>query len=340
MLEEYRCVTFNILLFMKKRKITLSEQLRTVASSNVNSMLYLLDTCSNLHFLTLSALAGTGNIKVIFKILERKKLHPLVHRILMQVVPECLYEQVLKRKDHKVYSYNEFLIGSEDTLEDMFAKAYSQYEPVGNVNSVEWHQDFYANKDDVLWQDAVVHSRSLPHIIFMLENCEVNGTVINGLLNFYGADEDCVLNILLQNNVPMREYLKEIKSEADYVCDSVSERSRNCVIEYDVKDVTLLGKIARREVQIVREFNPEVKEKVLSDFYAERKEVYNVIKHQQKFSEVTDLFLCWFYAEGYLDFDTFKIFYDVEDEFSPQFMDLLREANFEGKYSVGITPVL
>jgi adenylate kinase family enzyme len=285
-------------------------------------------------------MASTGNIKVIFKILERKKLHPLVHRILMQVVPECLYEQILKRKDHKVYSYNDFLIGSEENLDEAFASSYPEYKPVGDVNSAEWLRDFYLNKGDALWQASVVDSKSLPHIIFMLENCEVNGTVINGILNLYGADEDCILNLLLKSNVPMREYLKEIKSKDDYVSDSVHEKSRDCVVEYDVKDSALLNRIAKGEVQIVREFNPEVMAKVLSDFYAEQKEVYTIIKRRQKISEVTDLFLCWFFAAGYVDFDTFKIFYDVEEEFSPEFMNLLLETNFEGKYSESVGPVL
>ena len=311
---------------MAKKKMTLTEQLMRANSEHEGTMLFLLDTCSNIHFLTLSRLVATKNINVIFKVLERKKLHPLVHRVLLHVTPECLHEMIKSRPDYKTFTADDFLFGCDETYEE--AKARWIYEPICSVCSAEWMQEFYENKDDKLWQDAVVHGRSLPHIIYMIENCEIHSSVLNQILNFYGADADGELSLYLQKHVPIREYIHELKP-GEKPLDSIREKGSVVFVEYDISDTNLQSRILNGEVQLVREFVSEEKEKVWAEFCDERMEVFKKIKRYQKLHPFTEMFICWQYFAKHIDLEAFKIFYDVEDSFPESFEWMMSRVEFE-----------
>ncbi len=314
-------------MLMKKIKMTLAEQLEGVDPNYTSSMLYLLDRCSNLHFLTLALLVSTENINVIYKVLERKRLHPLVHRVLLKVVPECMHEMIKSRKDYKPFTANDFLFGCGDTYSESLKKGCWVYTPTCSVTSAEWMQEFYEKKDDIFWLDALVSGQSLPHIIYMLENCEVPSSVLNRVIAMYIADEDAELSLYLEKEVPMREYIHELKPGVELL-PTIHETCDNCVVEYDIHDKELLSRLANGEIQIVREFVSEVKDKVWADFCAEREDVFKTIKNHQKIHPFTDMYICWFYFSGNMDLETLKIFYDVEEKFPDCFEWLMSDMTY------------
>ena len=313
---------------MKKKKMTLTEQLKYVDSGGEGNMMYVLEHCSNIHFLTLSKLVASKNISVIFKVLEFKRLHPLVHRVLLHVTPESMHEMIKNRSDYKVFTADDFLLGCDDSLEEMNARGYWIYKPTCSVCSAEWMQEFYEKKDDKIWQDALVHGGSLPHIIYMIENCEIHSSVLNEILNHYGADANGELALYLQTYVPMREYIHELKP-GEKPLDSIHEKASVLFVEYDVSDKKLQDRIAKGEVQVVREFVSEEREKVWAEFCAERKEVFQKIKRYQKLHPFTEMFICWQYFAKYIDLESFKIFYDVEECFPADFEWMMSRVEYE-----------
>ena len=220
------------------------------------------------------------------------------------------------------------LITLNDTIHEGKRKHYGPLWPKFAPDSAKWIEEFSKNKDDIFWQDNVECSYSLPHIIYMIENCNIHSSVLNGIINHYGADEDCLLTLCLQHDVPMREYIHERKPGEEFL-DSINERSKNITVEYDINDKNLFKRLNKGEIQIVREFVYEAKKKVLDKFYKEREYVFKTIKRCQKIHPFTDMFICWFYAAGYMDFSAFQIFYDIDEEFPPRFKDLIESVSYD-----------
>ena len=100
--------------------MTLKEQLKAVNLADEASQHSLIESCSNLHFLTHAYLATSPSVNVRRRILFREDLHVVVLKVLESTMPANLKELVRNHKSYKVkkadeLNLREFVLSCRDS---------------------------------------------------------------------------------------------------------------------------------------------------------------------------------------------------------------------------------
>ena len=129
------------------KEMTLKEQLKAVNLADEASQHSLIESCSNLHFLTLAYLATSPSVKVRQRILLCEDLHVVVLKVLESTMPANLKELVRNHKSYKVkkadeLNLREFVLSCQDAMDSVEWYDPGYTEVLENADYPKWQRKF------------------------------------------------------------------------------------------------------------------------------------------------------------------------------------------------------